>query len=99
MKNSDGKFKRSDLLDEQVVLRREVKLKSTLTAGGTCTVVRIKRNDADTDWDEVGEEFQVGPSPLQFEGTYDAENPLYGLVEYWPGAKKWKFYQLDFNCE
>ena len=95
MNGRESDFRRGDQLDTQCVRRREVKLKSTLVAGGTCNVVRVQRNATDDGGDEVGDEFEVGPSPVKFAGDYDAGDPLYGLVEYWPGSRKWKFYQLD----
>lgn len=92
------KYQRSDLLEEQVVLRRRVKIKSTLAPGGSCQVVKVKRNSDDNDWEEVGDEFRAYAF-LQFEAPYDPEgDPIYGLVEYWPDRRKWEFYQLDFEC-
>jgi hypothetical protein len=96
----DPKFHRSDVLNDQVPERRRVILKSTLTIGGTCQVKRVRpgRGEDEVPWEEVGEEFEANGGPMRFEGTYDEDAKLYGLVERWPDSKKWEFYQIDVRC-
>jgi hypothetical protein len=94
----DPKFHRSDVLNDQIPIRRQVKLKSSLVLGSVCYVVRVRRGaDDEEEWVEVGEQFEADGGPLRFQAPYDEEVPLYGLVERWPDGH-WCFYQLDVVC-